>query len=198
MGILGHVPGSEFLEPAEIPRDAAVVLIDADVPAEPAREEDRVRETGKTAGEGEAGGAELDGVNAVGQSFCEQPLDHAHTDALGCQLLGRVVGNTDLATCADEHHIQLVGCILVEDVAAAQHAFSAAEALAFTVVLVGILVVRWVRQRPGWREIGVALGIALAYGMVFLRMDNPAERTHLIEYGIVAALIHQALLEKRH
>lgn len=30
-------------------------------------------------------------------------------------------------------------------------------------------------------------------------MENPAERTHLIEYGIVAALIHQALLERaRH
>ena len=54
----------------------------------------------------------------------------------------------------------------------------------------------WVKRRPGWREIGVALGVALAYLAMFLRMESPEERTHLIEYGIVAALIHQALLER--
>ena len=68
---------------------------------------------------------------------------------------------------------------------------------AVVVLLVVVAVVgQWVKRRPGWREIGVALGVALAYWMTFLRMENPAERTHLIEYGIVAALIHQALLER--
>ncbi len=64
------------------------------------------------------------------------------------------------------------------------------------VVLVGALAARWVKSRPGWAEIGVALGVALAYATMFLRMATPEERTHLIEYGIVAALIHQALLER--
>ncbi len=64
------------------------------------------------------------------------------------------------------------------------------------VVLVGVIAARWVKTRPGWAEIGVALGVALAYATMFLRMGTPEERTHLIEYGIVAALIHQALLER--
>ena len=63
-------------------------------------------------------------------------------------------------------------------------------------LLVGAIVASWVKRRPGWREIGVALGVALAYLAMFLRMESPEERTHLIEYGIVAALIHQALLER--
>ncbi len=64
------------------------------------------------------------------------------------------------------------------------------------VVLVGFVAARWVKTRPGWAEIGVALGVALAYATMFVRMGTPEERTHLIEYGIVAALIHQALLER--
>ncbi len=63
-------------------------------------------------------------------------------------------------------------------------------------VLVGAIVARWVKKRPGWGEIGVGLGVASAYLVAFLRMESPEERTHLIEYGIVAALIHQALLER--
>ena len=64
------------------------------------------------------------------------------------------------------------------------------------VFVVGAVVAQWVKKRPGWSEVGVAFGVALAYGATFLRMENPAERTHLIEYGIVAALLHQALLER--
>jgi hypothetical protein len=63
-------------------------------------------------------------------------------------------------------------------------------------LLVGAVAWRWVKRRPGWSEIGVGLGVALAYLVMFLRMGSPEERTHLIEYGIVAALIHQALLER--
>lgn len=44
------------------------------------------------------------------------------------------------------------------------------------------------------REHNVALGAAFAYLVMFVRMGSPEERTHLIEYGIVAALIHQAFL----
>lgn len=74
--------------------------------------------------------------------------------------------------------------------------------ISFAVVVILVVVVivgQWMKKRPGWSEIGVALGVALAYWATFLRIGNPAERTHLIEYGIVAALIHQALLERvRH
>ena len=63
-------------------------------------------------------------------------------------------------------------------------------------LVVGAIAAQWVKKRPGWREIGVALGVALAYLMVWVRIDSWEERTHLIEYGIVAALIHQALLER--
>lgn len=72
--------------------------------------------------------------------------------------------------------------------------------VAFGLLVAGVLAVAvrsWVRERPGWRDVGVALGVLLVYGFAFLRMDNPAERTHLIEYGVVAALIHQALLERQ-
>jgi hypothetical protein len=66
-------------------------------------------------------------------------------------------------------------------------------------LLVAAIARQLVKRRPGWSEIGVALGVALAYLVMFLRMGSPEERTHLIEYGIVAALIHQALLERvRH
>jgi hypothetical protein len=72
-------------------------------------------------------------------------------------------------------------------------------AVSFTLVLllvVLVIITLWVKKRPGWSEIGVALGVAFAYLMVGIRIDSWEERTHLIEYGIVAALIHQALLER--
>lgn len=43
---------------------------------------------------------------------------------------------------------------------------------------------------------GVAVGVVFAYLMVGIRLGRWEERTHLIAYGIVAALIHQALLER--
>ncbi len=52
------------------------------------------------------------------------------------------------------------------------------------------------RTRPGAAEIGIALGIAAVYFMVILRMALPEERTHLIEYGVVALFIHEALKER--
>jgi len=64
-------------------------------------------------------------------------------------------------------------------------------------LLVGVTIVTLALQtRPGGTEIGVALGVAAAYLMVFIRMGIPEERTHLIEYGIVAAFIYEALIER--
>ncbi len=45
-------------------------------------------------------------------------------------------------------------------------------------------------------EIGVALGIVTAYLLVFARMAIPEERTHLIEYGVVAVFAREALTER--
>ena len=63
-------------------------------------------------------------------------------------------------------------------------------------LLAGGISWRWLKERPSWSDIGVALGVLLAYLAAFARMQSPEERTHLIEYGIVAALIHLALQER--
>ncbi len=63
-------------------------------------------------------------------------------------------------------------------------------------VVVGAIAWQWRKRRPDWGEVGVALGFVFAYVMVWIRMGSWEERTHLIEYGVVAALIHQALLER--
>ncbi len=64
-------------------------------------------------------------------------------------------------------------------------------------VIIGVVIIwRWVKNPPGWREIGVWVGVALVYTFAFLRVETPEERTHLIEYSLVAILIYQALLER--
>jgi CubicO group peptidase (beta-lactamase class C family) len=60
-----------------------------------------------------------------------------------------------------------------------------------------IIVWRWAKTRPGWREIGVGIGVAVAYLGALARVPVPEERTHLIEYAVVAAFIYQALVERR-
>lgn len=68
------------------------------------------------------------------------------------------------------------------------------------VLMVVAIVSSGLKSRPGPREVWVWLGIVTAYGMVLVRMGvTPEERTHLFEYGLVAVLIHQALVERvRH
>ncbi len=72
------------------------------------------------------------------------------------------------------------------------------EASFFVVLgIVTVLVaIHCLRQRPGWSEIGVGLAVAFAYWLSLVRIANPGERTHMVEYGVVAALIHQALQER--
>ena len=65
------------------------------------------------------------------------------------------------------------------------------------VVLVAAMTVVGLSRRPGWREIGVGIAVISVYTMAFLRFANPAERTHLFEFGVVAVLIYLALLERR-
>ena len=49
---------------------------------------------------------------------------------------------------------------------------------------------------PGGAQIGVGLGVAASYLLVFTRMGLETERSHLIEYGLVAVLIYEALKER--
>ena len=64
-------------------------------------------------------------------------------------------------------------------------------------LLIGAAVVtRGLQVRPGGLEIAVALGVAAVYGLVFVRMALATERSHLIEYGVVALLIYEALTER--
>ena len=63
--------------------------------------------------------------------------------------------------------------------------------------LVGATVVaHGLKAPPGGMEITVALGVTAAYLLVFLRMVGPEERSHLIEYGVVAVFIYEALAER--
>ena len=69
---------------------------------------------------------------------------------------------------------------------------------ALVLLFVGAAIVwRWVKRRPGRREIGVALGVTAVYLFAWFRMETLEERTLLIEYSLVAILIHQALIERQ-
>lgn len=72
-----------------------------------------------------------------------------------------------------------------------------AGSFALGMVLIAAAIVSLsLRIRPKGAEIGVALGVAAVYVLMLLRLAIPEERSHLIEYSIVAVLIHQALLER--
>ena len=67
---------------------------------------------------------------------------------------------------------------------------------AVAMLLIGVTVVtQGLRTKPSGAEIGVALGVVVVYLMVLLRMAL-AERSHLIEYGVVASFIYEALKER--
>ena len=52
------------------------------------------------------------------------------------------------------------------------------------------------KQKIGRLEIGVWMGVAAVYLLVILRMAVPEERSHLIEYSILAVFIHEAIKER--
>lgn len=64
-----------------------------------------------------------------------------------------------------------------------------------SLVVLLMIVTQGLSIRPGGIEIGVWLGIAAVYTLLFVRLTVP-ERSHLVEYGVVAVLVYEALLER--
>ena len=63
--------------------------------------------------------------------------------------------------------------------------------------LVGATVVaQGLRARPGGIEVAVALGVAVVYLLVLMRVASPVERSHLIEYSVLAVFLYEALTER--
>ena len=68
--------------------------------------------------------------------------------------------------------------------------------MAGTALVFAAILTQRIRLRAGWGELGVWLGVGAVYLMMFVRIEIPEERTHLIEYAVLAALINQALQER--
>ncbi len=64
-------------------------------------------------------------------------------------------------------------------------------------MLVGAtVVVRGLKLRLTGLNLSVVLGVVATYVLVFVRFTSTEERSHLIEYGVIAAFIHEALEER--
>ena len=64
-------------------------------------------------------------------------------------------------------------------------------------LLVGATILtQGLKSRPGGVEICIALGVAAVCLLLFMRVASLEERTHLIEYGVVAVFIYEALSER--
>ena len=64
------------------------------------------------------------------------------------------------------------------------------------ILVTATVITQGMKARPGGAEIVVALGITATYLLVFTRMAIITERSHLIEYGVLGVLIHEALVER--
>ncbi len=63
------------------------------------------------------------------------------------------------------------------------------------ILVVVVVITQGFRIRPGGKEIGIALGVVVVYVLLGVRMAIP-ERSHLMEYGILAMLIYEAFTER--
>ena len=64
-------------------------------------------------------------------------------------------------------------------------------------MVLATIVTQGLTRRPSGPEISVAIGVVAAYLLVFVRMSIPTERSHLVEYGVVAVFIYEALIERK-
>ena len=63
-------------------------------------------------------------------------------------------------------------------------------------LILGAVLTQGLTSRPSVAEMGIALAVAAAYLLVFVRMAIPTERSHLVEYGVVALVLLEALTER--
>ena len=71
-----------------------------------------------------------------------------------------------------------------------------AQAFLFAMIMVGaIILIYAVRKKFKSLDLVIGLGILAVYILLFLRLGLP-ERSHLLEYGVLAVLIHLALIER--
>lgn len=66
-----------------------------------------------------------------------------------------------------------------------------------TFIAMVIVAVLFIRKSPSYADIAVGVGVVIIYMMTWFRIELVAERTHLFEYGMVAALVHEALMERK-
>ena len=64
-------------------------------------------------------------------------------------------------------------------------------------LVIATVITQGLRVRPGGTEVAVALGIVAAYVLILVRLSSPVERSHLVEYGVVAVLVLEALTERK-
>ena len=65
-------------------------------------------------------------------------------------------------------------------------------------LLIGVMIlVQGLRERSRGVEVGFALGVAAIAVLGFARGIAAAERSHLIEYAVLALIIHEALVERK-
>ena len=67
----------------------------------------------------------------------------------------------------------------------------------FLIILVAIVIVQGFQNLYGAFTVGTILAIGAVYLLVFLRMTLPEERSHLIEYSVVALFTYGALVERK-
>ncbi len=65
-------------------------------------------------------------------------------------------------------------------------------------LLIGAMIlVQGLRERSRGVEVGFALGVAAIAIIGFARGISAAERSHLLEYTVLALIVHEALLERK-
>ena len=65
-------------------------------------------------------------------------------------------------------------------------------------LLIGVMIlVQGLRERSRGVEVGFALGVAAIAVIGLARGMDAAERSHLIEYAVLALIIHEALVERK-
>ncbi len=75
---------------------------------------------------------------------------------------------------------------------------SAGTSLFFVILaLLVVIPIFFIDKRLARSESAIGIGILTVYLLAWLRIGSWAERTHLFEYALVAALVHEALLERK-